>query len=402
MDLYALRRTAALLAGLVLAAGCGPATTATTSSPATPAAPVAPVAPAEPEVEGYRQAIFLGDQYRASGLPVKAAEEYEKALALDPEKHEVYPRLGYALIEAKQFERAIKIYNRYVDLAPKECEPHASLGFAYLKQNLTDQAIASYERALELCPDDPNAYTNLGKVYMEGGYDIEAIEAFRRSVELNPDDIFGFDTLGKLYFDRKLYPEAIVAYESILAHPNHQKDARWIAWANGRVAAMYKWADAYEQAIPHYRAVVESAEADEAQKTRAIRGLATSYEKTEQMALAIELYEKLTVQVPDDASYFYRLGELLNDVGRHQEAIDYAKMGQKVDPNCAAHGFCVMGQAYEKQGGLANFKRAEREFKRAVQCGDPRFTEYARKQIERQKQLGKIEELKRQKEQQGY
>ncbi|MBZ0270231.1 tetratricopeptide repeat protein [bacterium] len=349
-------------------------------------------------------AIRLGDQYRTSGLPEKAAEEYQKALDVDPENTQAYARLGYALVEAKQFEKAVKIYQRYVALAPDDCNSHSSLGFAYLQQGLTDQAITAYEKALEVCPDDPNSYTNLGKVYAQSGsYPIEAIEAFRRSVELNPNDITGYENLAKLYSERKLYPEAIRMYEAILARPDHAMGDRWVVWANGRIAAMYRWADAYAQAIPHYRAVMDSPVANEDQKTRAIRGLAISYEQTQQVALAIELYQDLIRQVPGEAGYYYRLGELLSDVGRYEDAIETVKAGLKADQACSAHGLYVIGEAYEKLGGVANFKRAEREFKKAVACGgDPQLMDRARQQIDRQRQLIRIEELKRKKEQQGY
>lgn len=363
-----------------------------------------------PKVEAVAQendalwnAIRLGDQYRSSGLPEKAAEEYRKALEVDPESKDAYARLGYALVEAEQYEQAVKIYQRYVALAPDDCDSHSSLGFAYLQQGLTDQAIASYERALEKCPDDPNSYTNLGKVYAQSGsYPIEAIEAFRRSVELNPNDITGYENLAKLYSERKLYPEAIRMYEAIL-HRDHKMGDRWVVWAHGRIAAMYRWADAYRQAIPHYRAVMEDPVADEDQRTRAIRGLAISYEQTEQVALAIELYQDLVKQVPEESAYYYRLGELLSDVGRYEEAIETVKAGLKADGSCSAHGLYVMGEAYEKLGGIANFKRAEREFKKAVACGgNPQLVDRARQQIERQRQLINIEELKKKKEQQGY
>jgi hypothetical protein len=90
-------------------------------------------------------------------------------------------------------------------------------------------------------------------------------------------------------------------------------------------------------------------------------------------------------------------------MGRHQEAIDKVKDGMAVDTSgCPAHGHSVIGRAYEKLGGIANYKRAEREFRKAASCGDPRFEQYARDQIERQKQLIKIEELKQKKENLGY
>lgn len=388
-----IRTTGVLLLGalpLVLAA-CGP--------PATQTAPPTVEPASSPEDDMVNKYLSTGDQFRNSGLPEKAIEQYEKALEVDPENPAVYQRLGYALVESEDYERAVRTYRRYVELRPKDCQSHASLGFAYLKQQLTDQAIRSYEKALELCPDDPNAYINMGKAYREAGYLVEGAEAFRRAIELNPDDIGAYESLGRLYWDLKLYPESITIYEAILAHPNHGKDGNWVTWARGRLAHMYSEVGAYESSIPHNRYVMESAYAQENAQLRAIRGLAVAYEKTDQLDLAIDLYEALIEKLPDRPLYYYRLGELMNDVGRYNEAIARVKEGKQRDTECGAHAHCVMGSAYEK---LGQYDRAKREFKKALNCNDGNFNDYAAKQIDRQEQLKKIEDLKEQKEKYGY
>jgi tetratricopeptide (TPR) repeat protein len=377
----------ALAAALLLAGGCTPPPPSTTE-----------VTPEQTSSDDLvKEQLFLGDQYRNSGLPQKAVEAYEKALNMDPGNPDIYPRLGYALIETKDFARATRIYQRYVELRPDDCNSHASLGFAYLRQDMADQAVVRYEKALELCPDDPNAFTNLGKAYLAGGYAIEGIEAFRRALELNPADAVAYENLARLFWERNLYPEAIAMYEGILAMPDHGKDGEWILWASGRLAYAYKWAGAFEKAIPHYRRVIDS----DPENLSAIRGLASCYEETSQIDLAIRLYRDLIKQKPDTPGYYYRLGELLNDVGRYRETIEVVKEGQKIDEECPAHGLCVLGRAYEKLGGIPNYKRAKREFKKARDCRDARFTEYAGKQMERQDQLIKIEELKRKKAEYG-
>jgi len=385
-------RSAASLAVLLLWVGsCGP--------PATQTAPPTVQPALSPEDDLMNKYLATGDQFRNSGLPLKAIEQYEKALEIDEENPEVYQRLGYALIEAEDYERAVKTYRRWVELTPKDCHSHASLGFAYLRQNLTDQAMGEYEKALELCPDDPNAFVNMGKAYREAGYLLEATEVFRRAIELNPDDIGAWESLAALCWDLELYPEATSAYEAILAHPDNGKDGNWITWARGRLAHMYTEMGSYENAIPNNRYVMESSYANEAAQVRAIRGLAVAYERTEQLDLAIQLYETLIQKSPDRPVYYYRLGELMNDAGRYNEAISRVQQGKQLDTECGAHAYCVVGVAYEK---LGQYDRAKREFKKALNGNDANFNDYASKQIERQEQLEKIEELKKQKEKYGY
>lgn len=343
--------------------------------------------------------IALGNQYMNSGLPEKAAAAFREALDIDPENADVYSRLGYAYLTAENYEMAVKSYRRYVELDPDDCKSHQSLGFAYMRQGLTDQAIVSYEKSLELCPEDPNAFTNLARAYKEGEYPLEAIEGYRRAVELNPTDVSSYENLAILYYERKLYPEAIATYEAILAMPNQGgKSPEWIAWASERVAAMYRWADSCEKAIPYYNTALKA----DPTKDRILRALAVCYEETGQVAEAIRLYQALIEQVPDKPLYYYRLGELLNDVGRYQEALRYVREGKMYDTECSSHAYAVTGRALEKMGGIANYKKAEREFQKCVDCGDPNFKSYCEQQIERQQLLVKREELQRQKEKQGY
>lgn len=357
---------------------------------------------ASPEQDLLKQYLFQGDQYRDSGLPEKAVEQYEKALGIDEKNPEIYPRLGYVLVKLGNYERAVKVYGRYAELEPQNCTARASVGFAYLGQGLTDQAVKAYEEALKLCPDDASAYSNLGIAYEQGGYPLEAIEAFRHAVELNPQDLPSREKLGKLYYERKQYPEAAGMYEAILAREDHGKDDTWLTWAHGRLAFIYRWADDCAGAIPHWEAVAASAAVDKDSKVRALRGLAGCCEETSQPAKAAELYRQLIAESPDEPAYYYRLGDLLNDAGRHQDAIDVAKRGTELDTGCPAHAYCVLGRAYEKLGGIANYKRAEREFRKALTCGDARFTDYARKQVERQQQLAKSAEAQQKRSDAGY
>lgn len=343
--------------------------------------------------------IQLGNQRMSSGLPEQAAEFYKQALEIDPENADVYSRLAYAYLTAENYDMAVKAYRRYVELRPDECEPEQSLGFAYMKQGLTDQAIVAYEKALKLCPDDPNAYASLARAYKDGGYPLEAIEGYRRAIELNPTDVTAYENIAILYYERKLYPEAIAAYEAILAMPDHGgKAADWVAWASERLGAMYRWAGSCEKAIPYYKTVL----AADPSKDRILLALAVCYEEAGQTADAIRMYQALIEQVPDKPTYYYRLGELMNDAGRYQEALRYVREGKMYDTECSSHGYAVTGRALEKMGGIANYKKAEREFQKCVECGDPNFKSYCQQQIERQQLLIKREELQRQKDQQGY
>jgi len=386
-------RTLIVLCGAHLA-GCGPQAT-TTNVTVDPVPRPEASKPANPVVE---QHVALGHQFMNSSLYEQAVEEFMAAHLLEQENADHIQWLGSALVSAKRYEEAVKIYQRLAEVQPNDCRSYAGVGFAYSQQGLADEAVRAYEEAVRRCPDDPGSYTNVGTAYQKAGYEIEAIEAYRQAIELNPDDVSTYIRLADLYWDQKQHPQSIAAYEAILAHPGNDRDAAWKAWASARLAHMYKSGGAYAKAIPHYRTVVSA----DPTSTAATLGLAVCYEETQQIDEAITLYRRLVMQVTDKPSYYYRLGELLADSGRHEEAIEYVTKGLYQDSSCSAQAYSVMGRAREKLGGIDNYQRAKRDFQKALECNDPLFNDYARAQIERQEQLVKIEELKRQKERTGF
>ncbi|MCA9751809.1 MAG: tetratricopeptide repeat protein [Gemmatimonadetes bacterium] len=347
----------------------------------------------------FEQAMILGDQQRESGNLTEAIAAYRNAMELDPESREIYPRLGYAYIEAENYDTAVKVYERFVSVAPQDCEAHGGLAFAFLKQEDTDRAIAEYEKARDLCPDTASSHENLAKAYVYAKKTPEAIEAYRKAIELAPANVALKEQIAELYYKEKLFADAIAVYENILSDPANGKDDAWVNWANYRLAYMFNKAESWDSAARYYRAVATaSGTVDPDVRNRSWLGLARALEEAKDYSAAIDAWEQVLAANPNRAPYYYKLGELLNDTGRYQEAIERVKTGQGLDESgCPAHGYCVVGVAYEKLGGLENYKRAEREFKKALACGDPDWDEYAKNQVERQKQLVKIEQLKRRK-----
>ena len=60
---------------------------------------------------------------------------------------------GYNLVNAKQMESAIFIFQLNTKLYPKSANAWDSLGEAFWKTNQTDKAIECYQKAIDLDPD---------------------------------------------------------------------------------------------------------------------------------------------------------------------------------------------------------------------------------------------------------
>ena len=71
---------------------------------------------------------------------------------------------GYHLMNAKQMDDAILVFQKNVELHPASANTYDSLGEAYMNNHQNDLAIKNYEKSLELNPNNANAVAMLKKI----------------------------------------------------------------------------------------------------------------------------------------------------------------------------------------------------------------------------------------------
>jgi len=113
-----------------------------------------------------KQAYYvLGSYNRGNGHFDKAVEEFNKALALDPDYGEAHNDLGYTYLDMGNFEKAIEHFKKYASLNPGDANPLDSTAEAYFLMGRLDEAIAKYNEALEVKPDFPGVQLKIGYIY---------------------------------------------------------------------------------------------------------------------------------------------------------------------------------------------------------------------------------------------
>ena len=93
---------------------------------------------------------------------------------------------------------------------------------------------------------------------------------------------------------------------------------------------------------------------------------------------------------PDTPNLHWYLGDLYNRTRRYNDAMASARKELELNSNSAA-AFCVWGKALEKQG---RYDEAIAKFRQAHSCGDPAWSDYAIKEIERQEKLKELPEIR--------
>jgi Flp pilus assembly protein TadD len=72
--------------------------------------------------------------------------------------------LGYRLIQANEYRKAIRIFQLNVEAYPQSSNVYDSLGEAYMDDGNKTQAIANYQKSLELNPKNGNAVVMLERL----------------------------------------------------------------------------------------------------------------------------------------------------------------------------------------------------------------------------------------------
>jgi tetratricopeptide (TPR) repeat protein len=100
-------------------------------------------------------------EWIADGKYDQALVAYRDLLRKDPSDPDIQEsqinRVGYQLLEQKEWDKAIDVFRINVVLYPRSFNTYDSLGEAYLKKGDMDQAIKNYKKSLELNPQNETA-----------------------------------------------------------------------------------------------------------------------------------------------------------------------------------------------------------------------------------------------------
>jgi len=190
-------------------------------------------------------ALYLrGKQLRSSGAETdtrSAIDQFEKAVALDPNYAPAHAALAEALLffgansdyeEARQYDwrqRSVEEAKRAVALNPNLAQAYVVLGLADLWISVDWRAAqASYERALALAPGDADALLGYGQLLSIIGHGQEAVATLQKAVALDPLAAQANYFLGRTYISLGEYKAARAALEKATAiAPQHILARYW-------------------------------------------------------------------------------------------------------------------------------------------------------------------------------
>lgn len=173
----------------------------------------------------------LAKAYRACDINDKAAEYFEKAIAMEPDKVE-YSKAFAEFISATS-KSEVKISNTATDIKEvvltmdygqddANCKELILKGDENYKNKNYDTAVTNYQDALKLNPADEVTLLKLGNIYKIKNDNKNAISFYKKSIVVNPNYSDGWFNLGLVYANDKNNNKAKECFHRVISlNPNY-------------------------------------------------------------------------------------------------------------------------------------------------------------------------------------
>ena len=219
--------------------------------------------------EGY---VYFGlaRAYRKDGDNTKAAENYEKAISIDPEKtaysseysdfisalyttgaimqssdnKSELPSINLTVnapdIQKKEPEKSKQTQKPeqtsqspktgVSDAATKKSAEYIAQGDKNYKNNNYDAAVKNYQDALQLVPNDAVTLLKIGNIYKKKDDNTKAINFYQKSIIVNPEYTDGWFNLGLAYANENNLIESQKSFEKVIEiDPNYNSGYAYYA-----------------------------------------------------------------------------------------------------------------------------------------------------------------------------
>jgi tetratricopeptide (TPR) repeat protein len=299
--------------------------------------------------------LFLGHVHVARGDLPMAAQEYEKALQLDPKNLKALENLAnyYSSINPP---KAVEYYRRYLQTDPYDPEIYFQMGFLHQKQNDGPQAIAAFKKSIQLDPQQVASHLALAELYELQRSTASAVTQYQWCTRLDPRNPAFYARLGHLYYANRQWDEAASQFQSARSlEPQNAANYYYLA----RIAEeKTNWAQATEHAEKAYRL---------SKDTQFLPLLAYYLTMQQRTKEAVTWLEKARKAEPQNSNVLLFLGMDYLELGKYKKAKEILKEGIAAHPDDTQLHF-QLGIAHDR---LQEFDKAVEQFELVLRV-DPK------------------------------
>ena len=272
----------------------------------------------------------------------KAFACYEEILRSSPDNAAAFKEVADAYLKLNLYERAAECLQQAVRLKPEDGRYHLQLAGVYRDTGEPDRARQEILAAVRSTEEEvrEDAREDYYQLLSEEGQIDEEIASLRRSIDENPYDVESPLTLCDIYIRELEYELALELLERLL---NYQPREVRLLESRARILGLM---DRHDEAIADYetlwklpgsdqerlalRIAEASIQAGDLERAREVTGplrdalrVSRLYRKHDLFDEAVAVLERGVAQTPTDSKLYARLAQLLERMGRREEAAEH-------------------------------------------------------------------------------
>jgi len=174
-------------------------------------------------VTGYRVHLLAGKLAFSAGRYVEAAEEFQKAVEVDPKKPAARINLGTTLVKFRKYRQAISQFMAALQLAPDNLTAHFNLGKLYGFLGDHGKAVQHLEVVVNKDPKDFNAHLALANAYRKVQRFDKAFEHYKAALGIQPGLTWAWLDMSSLYLATSQHREALRVLEEAHSRIPHDR-----------------------------------------------------------------------------------------------------------------------------------------------------------------------------------
>lgn len=137
---------------------------------------------AEDAVKHYNRGV----EFHQNGSLNQAIQEYKAAIVADGRLAEAYSNLGAVYLAQKSYDKAAEAFNKALALKPDKPTTLNGLGNALYARGKAAEAKDKWAKAVEIDPSFGSAYYNMGNALESEKDDKAALAEYMKAIEANP------------------------------------------------------------------------------------------------------------------------------------------------------------------------------------------------------------------------
>ena len=327
------------------------------------------------DAENTDALMTLGKIYTEEKDYEKAGEFLSRAVAINPDRIDLYDSIATTFVIRGENEEAISLYRRAIVANPNAEKLYISLAALLENDKQTTASIEVMEQAVDKVGEKPELLAVLGKLYRAAGNDEKAEVTLKKAYDEQPDNLplygelmnfyiekndmeaaasitsktvetssvkkdVALSVAGELYFGGERYDKALELYEqALLASPTSLDYlARLVGIANRQ-----KLYDQGLEYVNRYGSGIKDQD-----KVKQIE--AETYMAARRYDEAIAIYQALLDENPLEMSSYQHLIDALNDAGEYDRSLKVVEQArQKFEKSDPEQVLLMTGMVYYKQ-----------------------------------------------------